>query len=135
MIRWQFDIWNGANWVNLLTWNENHTAGEFVSLDLGAYVGMSDLQVRYRYAGNGWDWYAQVDNVAIRCEGAFFGVAVSDHEPVTADPAATASHTVTITNTGTMQCVVRWHYQNGRQLSAPKDGRFRLPRIASMCTD
>jgi hypothetical protein len=101
----QFDIWNGATWVNLLTWNENHTAGEFVSLDLSAYVGMSDLQVRYRYSGNGWDWYAQVDNVAIRCEGAFFGVAASDHEPVTADPDTTASHTVTVTNTGTMNDV------------------------------
>ncbi|MFO7539515.1 MAG: M36 family metallopeptidase, partial [Chloroflexota bacterium] len=94
-----FDIWNGVTWDNLLTWNENHTTGEFVSLDLAAYVGQSDLQIRVRYAGNGWDWYAQVDNVGLNCDGAIYGVDVGGSEPITAVPTTTISHTVAVTNT------------------------------------
>ncbi len=65
----------GGSWTNLLSWNENHGVpfglpGEAVSLDLAAYLGESDVQVRWHYYNpnfGDWDWYAQVDNVALTC--------------------------------------------------------------------
>ncbi|MCP4662334.1 MAG: hypothetical protein GY856_43605 [bacterium] len=65
----------GSNWTNLLSWNEDHggfrgAPGEAVSLDLAAYLGSSDVQLRWRYydpTTYDWDWYAQVDNVSLTC--------------------------------------------------------------------
>jgi len=65
----------GSNWTNLLSWNEDHPVGglfaapgEAVSLDLAAYLGEPNVQVRWHYYDpntGDWDWYAQVDNVAL----------------------------------------------------------------------
>ncbi len=65
----------GSNWANLLSWSEDHplgglfaAPGEAVSIDLGAYLGEPEVQVRWHYynpAFGDWDWYAQVDNVAL----------------------------------------------------------------------
>ena len=44
--------------------------GEAVSIDLAAYLGESDAQVRWHYydpSSDDWDWYAQVDNVGLTC--------------------------------------------------------------------
>ena len=65
----------GSSWTNLLSWNEDHggfrsTPGEPVSIDLGAYVGMNNVQLRWRYYDPttfDWDWYAQVDDVSLTC--------------------------------------------------------------------
>ena len=57
----------GVSWTNLLTWMEDHDAygpGEAVSLDLSAYAG-STAHIAFRYYGDSWDWYYEVDNVAI----------------------------------------------------------------------
>lgn len=66
----------GVNWTNLLSWNEDHgsqfsTPGEAVSVDLSSYLGESDVRVRWHYYDpndGDWDWYAQVDEVALTCE-------------------------------------------------------------------
>ena len=60
------DVWNGISWINLLTWDANHD-GQAVSLD--NIVALNDVQFRFTYAGNGFDWYAQVDDVSITCHG------------------------------------------------------------------
>jgi len=74
------DITNdgGSSWSTLLSWNEDHGGffappGVPLSIDLSAYEGQSDLQLRWRYhepevedAPN-WLWYAQVDNVTLTC--------------------------------------------------------------------
>ncbi len=65
----------GSSWASLLSWNEDHgafrgTPGEAVSLDLAAYLGASDVRLRWRYydpTSWDWDWYAQVDDVALTC--------------------------------------------------------------------
>ncbi len=65
----------GSSWASLLSWNEDHgafrgTPGEAVSLDLAAYLGASDVQLRWRYYDPttfDWDWYAEVDNVVLTC--------------------------------------------------------------------
>ncbi len=66
----------GATWTNLLSWNEDHGGfrsppGEAVAIDLNAYVGEEDVQLRWRYydpnAGD-WDWYAQVDDASLSCD-------------------------------------------------------------------
>lgn len=63
----------GSNWTNLLSWSEDHggffsTPGEAVSIDLAAYLGEPEVQVRWHFYNPNspdWDWYAQVDNVAL----------------------------------------------------------------------
>ena len=63
-----------TTWTNVLRWNEDHggdraAPGEAVSLDLSSYLtGANDYQLRWRYYDpntNDWDWYAQIDDVAI----------------------------------------------------------------------
>ncbi|MBK8433628.1 MAG: carboxypeptidase regulatory-like domain-containing protein [Chloroflexi bacterium] len=65
------EVWDGSSWVTELSWDENHqTAGSGdITLDLSDYAGDSNTQVRFRYSGNGWDWYAQVDDVELTCVG------------------------------------------------------------------
>jgi MYXO-CTERM domain-containing protein len=66
------DINNGSGWVNLLRWNEDHGGfdappGEAIDLDLSAYAG-DTAQVRFHYYdpnSGDWDWYIQVDDVAV----------------------------------------------------------------------
>jgi cysteine-rich repeat protein len=73
----------GGTWTNLLRWNEDHGGfrelpGEAVSVDLSAWAGMSGLIVRWRYYDPGtddFDFYAQIDNVALTCDVA--GIEVS----------------------------------------------------------
>src|SRR5438874_9577427 len=65
----------GTQWNPVLSWNENHGSfravpGELVSVDLSAYAGLSNLLLRWHYYDpntNDWDWYAQIDNVALSC--------------------------------------------------------------------
>jgi hypothetical protein len=68
---------SGSTWTNLLRWNEDHgtfrvAPGEMVTLDLSAYIGQSNLIVRWHYydptgPGDSLDWYVQVDDVALSC--------------------------------------------------------------------
>ncbi len=61
-----------STWTNISHWVEDHgsyisTPGETVSVDLTPYAG-PNFQLRWRYYTNEidpWDWYAQVDEVAI----------------------------------------------------------------------
>jgi uncharacterized repeat protein (TIGR01451 family) len=63
----------GGAWTNLLSWNEDHggfraAPGENVNLDISAYAGQADVRFRFRYFDpntGDFDWYAQVDNVAV----------------------------------------------------------------------
>jgi hypothetical protein len=64
--RLEVDVWDGASWINELSWDEAHTPEDF-SLDLSAYLGLPAAQVRFRYFGNGYDWFAQVDDIALTC--------------------------------------------------------------------
>ncbi|HSH01741.1 MAG TPA: FG-GAP-like repeat-containing protein [Anaerolineae bacterium] len=61
------DIYSAGSWQNL--WQINTTAVGTQTLDLGPYLGQTDLQIRFRFSGDDWDWYAQVDNVALSCTG------------------------------------------------------------------
>ena len=64
--RFQVDVWNGTAWTNELTWDENHQPEDF-TVNLAAYAGLPTVQVRFRYSGDGFDWYAQVDDVSLTC--------------------------------------------------------------------
>jgi uncharacterized repeat protein (TIGR01451 family) len=63
----------GGAWTNLLSWNEDHgtfraAPGENVNLDISAYAGQADVRFRFRYFDpntGDFNWYAQVDNVAV----------------------------------------------------------------------
>jgi hypothetical protein len=64
--RFEVDAWDGSTWTNELGWDEDHEPEDF-SLDLSAYAGLAGVRVRFRYSGNGFDYYAQVDDLALRC--------------------------------------------------------------------
>ena len=67
----------GASWATLLSWNEDHPigglfvpAGESANVDLSAYIGQK-VYLRWRYYdpnSGDWDWYAQIDDVAVDCD-------------------------------------------------------------------
>lgn len=86
----------GSNWTNLLLWNSDHGAfrnvpGEAVSLNLTPYVGNGNVIVRWHYYddnSNDWDWYAQVDDVALTCEEGGGGSAPDAHMPIAVVPTA-----------------------------------------------
>lgn len=71
---------NGAAgpWTNLLSWNEDHGVihappGETVNLDIASVAGQSNVMFRFHYFDpntDDWDWYAQVDDVAVTATGA-----------------------------------------------------------------
>ena len=82
----------GTSWTTLLSWNEDHggfraTPGEMVSIDLAAYLGQSDVMLRWRYYDpntGDFDWYAQVDDVGLVCDEGC-GVGISDSLDVTGE--------------------------------------------------
>ena len=58
----------GANWTNLQHWTTDHSPsgpGEDVQFDISEYCGNSDVQVRFHYFADSWDWYYEVDNVRV----------------------------------------------------------------------
>ncbi len=66
-----FDI--NFNGDNLLSWNEDHggffaAPGEDIDIDLSAYAGQSGSVEFHYYDPSGtsdWDWYVQIDDVAV----------------------------------------------------------------------
>ena len=66
----------GATWATLLSFSDDRGAfrapvGEVVEVDLSAYVGQSGLMLRWHYhdpSEDAFDWYAQVDDAALRCD-------------------------------------------------------------------
>jgi hypothetical protein len=62
----------GGEPINLLTWMEDHDPygpGEAVAIDISGFAGAT-AQVEFRYYGDSWDWYVEVDDVGV--PGAFF---------------------------------------------------------------
>ncbi len=91
--RFEVDVWDGSSWTNQLSWDENHGPEDF-TLSLSAYAGLSGVRVRFRYFGNGYDWYAQVDDVALTC-------VLRPTDTPTGTPTATPTCTPTDTPTPT----------------------------------
>ena len=58
---------NGATWTGTVVGYKPQQRRRNVSLD-SAYAGNADVQARFRYYGEGWNWWAQVDDVALTCE-------------------------------------------------------------------
>ena len=99
----------GATWTTLLSWNEDHgdfraKPGEDVSLDLSAYDGMGGLQLRWRYYdpnSGDYDWYAQVDDVALNCMSINPTIEVTPENLTSVQfPDAQMTQTLTISNLG-----------------------------------
>jgi hypothetical protein len=71
----------GVTWENLAL-NDTNDYGAFraapgvaVSIDLGFFAGEPDVRLGWRYvhdSGTASDWYAQVDNVRLLCDGGLF---------------------------------------------------------------
>jgi hypothetical protein len=99
--RFEVDVWDGVSWTNELTWDEDHTPEDF-SLNLSAYAGLPNARVRFRYSGNGWDWYAQVDDIALTCAAATPPVIGVDPASLAAEqgPDVQSTQQLNITNSG-----------------------------------
>jgi hypothetical protein len=78
--RFEVDVWDGSSWTNELSWDEDHMPEDF-TLNLSAYAGLSGVRIRFHYFGNGYDWYAQVDDLALTC--AAIGPPVIQVDPAT----------------------------------------------------
>jgi hypothetical protein len=71
-----YSIDGGTNWVNILSWHEDHgsfrsTPGVDVALDMSGADGESDVTVRfYHYdpSTNDWNWYIHVDDMVIEAD-------------------------------------------------------------------
>jgi len=92
-------IWDGGSWTLELQWDEDHLPGN-VSLDISAYAGLPDVAASFRYHGDGWDWYAQVDDVLLTCVAPAIEVdplAISS----TQGSGSVTNHLLDISNVGT----------------------------------
>ena len=63
----------GANWMNLLTWNEDHgsfhgTPGEHVTLALAGGSAITQVRFRYYDPTASWNWEIEVDDVVVSAE-------------------------------------------------------------------
>ncbi len=61
---------NGETWTTVLSWNEDHTTPEYITLLLDDYLGTmaSSMKVRFHYydiESGDWNWDVQVDDVEI----------------------------------------------------------------------
>ena len=100
--RFEVDVWDGTSWNNELSWDEDHEPEDF-TLNLSAYAGLSDTRVRFRYFGDGFDWFAQVDDIALTClEAGAPDIAVSPASlEAEQGPDTVATQQLTIANEGT----------------------------------
>ncbi len=56
----------GAVWTNLLYFDHQSVRGpDTETIDLTPYLGQPDVRLSFEYAAPGWDWYWQVDDVAV----------------------------------------------------------------------
>jgi hypothetical protein len=99
--RFEVDVWDGVTWANELSWDEDHEPEDF-SLNMSAYAGNPTTRVRFRYFGNGYDWYAQVDDVALTCAAATPPVIGVDPAALAAEqsPDSQSTQQLNITNSG-----------------------------------
>ncbi len=96
------DVWDGSVWTNELTWDENHQPGD-IALDLSAYSELTGIQVRFTFAGDGWDWYAQVDDISLTCANVTNPPVIEvspDSMSSNQVPDTVITQTLTISNTG-----------------------------------
>jgi hypothetical protein len=97
----------GGAWTNLVSYADDAVGPD--SLDLSAYAGMSNVQLRFRYYGDSWDWYAQVDELALSCSepsitmaktvGTTPGVCAAT-DTIVVPPGTDVYYCYTVTNTG-----------------------------------
>ncbi|MFW9817951.1 MAG: S8 family serine peptidase, partial [Candidatus Thorarchaeota archaeon] len=99
--RFEVDVWDGVSWTNELSWDEDHEPEDF-ALNLSAYAGLPTVQVRFRYFGNGFDWFAQVDDIALTCVPPSPPVIEVDPAALTESqgPNIVSTQPMTITNSG-----------------------------------
>jgi hypothetical protein len=60
-------VWDGSTWIMEAQWDADFN--QIVMQDLSAYGGLPDVGVSFRYHGDAWDWFVQVDDVSLICVG------------------------------------------------------------------
>ncbi len=102
----------GGSWTGLVgdaAGNPGGAAGDAASLDLTPWAGADDVTVRFRFQGNAWDYYAQVDEIALNCTqpaitmvktvGTVDGVCATT-DTIVVPPGTDVYYCYTVTNTG-----------------------------------
>ena len=109
----------GSSWTNLAEYtgssNPGGSAGDADSIDLSAWAGLSDVQLRFRYSCDAWDWYSQVDELALNCAqpaialtktvGTTPGVCAGT-DSIVVGPATDVYYCYTVTNRGNVSFAV-----------------------------
>jgi len=86
----------GSSWTNLLHWNSDHSAygpGESVDINLGAYLGETNVMIRWHYYADSWDYYYEIDDVYIYGETFNLIGEYDNTEYVDVDSGATVDYT------------------------------------------
>ncbi|MCF8241750.1 MAG: choice-of-anchor D domain-containing protein [Melioribacteraceae bacterium] len=73
----------GANWTTIMSWNEDHTTPEVVTLLLDDYTSQTatSIQIRFHYFDTGtgdWNWDVQIDDVEIVGGSAWLAVSPTE---------------------------------------------------------
>ena len=99
--RFEVDVWDGSTWTNELSWDEDHEPEDF-TVNLSSYAGSPGIQVRFHYFGDGFDWYAQVDDINLTCGGVTPPVITVDPDSISASqgPDLVSTQTLDISNSG-----------------------------------
>lgn len=117
--RVQISTDGGSSYTNLITYNNDQgteTGFVLASINLDAYVGLSNLKIRFKYDAT-WDWYWAIDNLVlsaskqnivwspntnlftdVACTIAYDGI--SNAPTLYARPTESINYTATSTNNG-----------------------------------
>jgi subtilisin-like proprotein convertase family protein len=90
----------GATWTNLATYLISDRGPKQNIVDLTAYIGQPLLQVRFTYFAPGWDWWFQIDDVAVLLESSPEIVVTPADLSSNQLPDTTTTQSLNIANTG-----------------------------------
>ena len=92
---------DGAIWTNLLYFDHQSARGPSTqTVDLTPYLGQPNVRLSFEYESAGWDWYWQVDDVAVTAEQqGTCTLACTATVPETASPGVPAAFSATATPT------------------------------------
>lgn len=113
------DINGGSGWEPL--WSTLNTGAHDVALDLDDWAGAGAVQIRFRYAGDGGGYHAQVDDLALNCMVELPPSIAADRYRIDAAVVVDgqASQTLELRNTGDLP--LNWSATEGQSCQTPGD--------------
>lgn len=113
------DIDGGSGWESL--WSTLNTNSYDLALDLDDWAGASAVQLRFRYAGDGAGYHAQIDDITLDCAVELPPSITADRYQIDATVVADGhtSQTLELRNTGDLPLI--WDAVEGQSCQTPGD--------------